>query len=151
VKSGWVLCLLLGIPAFVHAQSRDSAMKLVTAGLDAMGGHQRIRDLAGIHFEASVVRNALEQSERPEGPYIVESDQIEEWRGLKTGAWKRSSKAHVAMQPEFDMTVLQALRNTERGHLHLRPGVKSFKLLAATGMAVGQNKATRGTTATTAL
>jgi hypothetical protein len=86
----------------------DPATTLVTAGLNAMGGAQRVHDLAGIHFAASVVRNELEQSERPEGPYILEADQIEEWRNYQSGDWKKSSKAHVAMQPEFDMDTVVA-------------------------------------------
>jgi len=62
--------------------------------------------LNGVHFEASAVRNELEQSERPEGPYIVENDQVEEWRDLRHSAWKRTAKLHGTMQPEFVMTAV---------------------------------------------
>lgn len=34
------------------------------------------------------------------------SDLIQEWRDFKTGAWRRDSKTHVAMQPEFDMNAV---------------------------------------------
>jgi len=42
----------------------------------------------------------------PEGPYIVENDQVEEWRDLAHNNWKKTAKLHVAMQPEFVMTEL---------------------------------------------
>lgn len=69
-----------------------------------MGGESKIRDLSTLHLQAVAQRNALEQSERPEGPYIVENDQIEEWREFAHGNWKRTTKARVSMQPEFVMS-----------------------------------------------
>lgn len=39
-----------------------------------MGGEQKVRALSALHFQAAVVRNMLEQSERPEGPNILEND-----------------------------------------------------------------------------
>jgi len=108
MKAGYVFFFIVGISSMASAQSPDSAMTLVTAGLSAMGGAQTLHDLTGIHLQASVVRNELEQSERPEGPYILEVDQIEEWRDFKASAWKKISKLHVAMQPEFDMDAVVA-------------------------------------------
>jgi hypothetical protein len=69
-----------------------------------MGGEQKIQALSTIHLEASVIRSMLEQSERPEGPYILENNQVEEWRDLAHRNWKRTVKAHVSMQPEFVMS-----------------------------------------------
>lgn len=66
-----------------------------------MGGEEKIRNLSTFHFEAFSIRNELEESERPEGPYILENDQIEEWRDLAHGNWKSTIKMHGPMQPEF--------------------------------------------------
>ncbi len=68
-----------------------------------MGGEEKIRGLSGLHIEAMAERNMLEQSERPEGPYIVESQQIEESIDFSHNNWKRTTKARVAFQPEFSM------------------------------------------------
>jgi hypothetical protein len=68
-----------------------------------MGGEQKVRALSTLHIQSSVVRSMLEQSERPEGPYILENDQVEEWRDLAHSNWQRTVKAHVSMQPEFVM------------------------------------------------
>jgi hypothetical protein len=69
-----------------------------------MGGEEKVRALSSLHFLATVERNELEQSERPEGPYIVESSQVEEWRDLAHGNLKQATRIHVAMQPEFVST-----------------------------------------------
>lgn len=103
-KNGWIVCLLIALAVPARAETPNPAVELMHVALSAMGGEEKIRSLNGIHFEASVVRNELEQSERPEGPYIVENDQVEEWRDLKHDAWRRTAKLHVAMQPEFVMT-----------------------------------------------
>jgi hypothetical protein len=73
-----------------------------------MGGEKKIRDLSGLRLEAMAQRNMLEQSERPEGPYIVESEKIEESLDFAQGNWKRTTKALVAIQPEFTMTEVVA-------------------------------------------
>lgn len=98
------LLIAASVPA--HAETPKSPAELLHLGLSAMGGEDKIRSLRAVHFEASMVRNELEQSERPEGPYIVENDQVEEWRDLENNAWKRIARLHVAMQPEFVMTTV---------------------------------------------
>jgi hypothetical protein len=97
-------CVLLAFPLVAWGQSTSSAADLLHEGLTAMGGEQKVRALGSLHLQATVVRNMLEQSERPEGPYILENDQAEEWRDLAHANWKRTVKAHVSMQPEFVMT-----------------------------------------------
>jgi len=96
--------LLFFFGACAQGQTGSSAADLMHAGLAAMGGEEKIRALSTLHFEASLIRSELEESERPEGPFILENDQIEEWRDLTQMAWKNTTKLHGAMQPEFVMT-----------------------------------------------
>jgi len=96
--------VLLGVTA--HGQGSKSAVDLLHAGLTAMGGEDKIRGLRALHFQAMAQRNLLEQSERPEGPYIVGYNQVEEWRDLVHGNWKQTESIRVAMQPEFVSTVV---------------------------------------------
>lgn len=93
--------LMIAVSVSARAETPKAPAELLHLALSAMGGEDKIRSLRAVHFEASVVRNELEQSERPEGPYIVENDQVEEWRDLQYKAWKQVAKLHVAMQPEF--------------------------------------------------
>ena len=87
-----------------NSVAQQSAADLLHSALAAMGGEEKIRNLGGLHIESSVVRNELEESERPEGPYILETDQVEEWRDLVHGSWKITTKMHGPFQPEFVMS-----------------------------------------------
>jgi hypothetical protein len=103
VRARFLACVLFAISISAFCEAVQSASDLLHAGLAAMGGEEKIRSLSGLYIQATAERNMLEQSERPEGPYIVESGQVEEWRDLAHGNWKRSAKVHVATQPEFAM------------------------------------------------
>jgi hypothetical protein len=96
--------IMLGTIA--HGQDSKSAADLLHAGLAAMGGEDKLRSLRTLHFQAVAQRNLLEQSERPEGPYIVAYSQVEEWRDLAHGNWKQKESIHVAMQPELVSAVV---------------------------------------------
>lgn len=91
--------IMLGMIAY--GQDSKSAAELLHAGLTAMGGEDKVRSLRTLHFQAVTQRNLLEQSERPEGPYIVAYNQVEEWRDLARGNWNQTESIHVAMQPEY--------------------------------------------------
>lgn len=99
-----LFCLVFLFPFLAWGQAAQSPADLLHEGLAAMGGEQKVRALSALHIQATVMRNMLEQSERPEGPYILENDQSDEWRDLAQGNWKRTLQAHVSMQPEFAMT-----------------------------------------------
>ena len=75
-----------------------SAADLLHSALTAMGGEQKIRDLKTIHFTAVGHRNFLEQSERPEGPYIIDYSRIEEWRDLEHGRWRQEAKTRNVLE-----------------------------------------------------
>ena len=99
-----LVCVLFAVSIPAFGEPPQGAADLLHAGLTAMGGEDKLRSLAAPHFQAVSERNALEQSERPEGPYILENHEVEEWRDLAHGSWKRTAKIHAAMQPEFVMT-----------------------------------------------
>jgi len=101
---GFLALIMLGMSA--HSQDSKSASDLLHAGLAAMGGEDKVRGLRTLHFQAVAQRNELEQSERPEGPYIVEYDQVEEWRDLAHNNWKKTESIRVAMQPEYSSTIV---------------------------------------------
>ncbi|HEY6370312.1 MAG TPA: hypothetical protein VIX37_07015 [Candidatus Sulfotelmatobacter sp.] len=123
MKSRRLGCVLLAFPFLAWGQATSSPANLLHEGLTAMGGEQKIRALSTLHIQSSVVRSMLEQSERPEGPYILENDQVEEWRDLAHGNWKRTVKAHVSMQPEFVMaSVVSAGAASVSFDGHVGPG-----------------------------
>lgn len=97
----WLVCILFAVSISACSETTRTAADLLRSGLTAMGGEEKIRGLTALDVQAVAIRNMLEQSERPEGPYIVENDQVGEWRDLAHNNWKKTAKRQVAMQPEF--------------------------------------------------
>jgi glyoxylase-like metal-dependent hydrolase (beta-lactamase superfamily II) len=91
--------------AWPQKASQPSAADLLHSALAAMGGEQKVRDLKAIHFTAVGHRNFLEQSERPEGPYIIEYARIEEWRDLEHNRWRQEAKTRDVLE-ENSRTVI---------------------------------------------
>lgn len=57
--------------ATAHAADQRT-LALLHQALDAQGGEQKLRSLKSLQWEASGIRNELEESERPEGPYLTD-------------------------------------------------------------------------------
>ncbi len=108
MRLSWILCFGMTISVAGFSQSATSAAGLMHAGLAAMGGEEKIRTLSALRLETVGQRNMLEQSERPEGPYIVENSRGEEWREFSGNNWKRIEKLRAAIQPEFTVTAVVA-------------------------------------------
>jgi hypothetical protein len=103
-----LLIFLLAMVTIASPQqpARSSAADLLHSALTAMGGEQKIRGLKIIHFTALGHRNYLEQSERPEGPYIIEYAQIDEWRDLEHNSWKQESKTRNVLEENVRTVVV---------------------------------------------
>ncbi|KQV57492.1 MULTISPECIES: hypothetical protein [unclassified Caulobacter] len=95
-----VLSLILAVGAASAADRR--AMDLVRQALAAQGGEAQLRALGAVEWDASGYRNLLEQSERPEGPYIPEFQTIHEIHDLKTGRF--AQRMNVAVYPAYAAT-----------------------------------------------
>lgn len=64
----------------VKSQTKSSARELLLASAEAMGGEAVLRQIKVVELKAVGYRNMLEQSERPEGPYLVDYQQVREIR-----------------------------------------------------------------------
>jgi len=94
IHSFFLLCLFILIQQIVLAggsfaeqvqtpdRTKLQAQNLLRSALEAMGGEVKIRALKIIQFEGIGHIFAVEQSERPEGPWIVNYLQISEIRDL---------------------------------------------------------------------
>jgi hypothetical protein len=94
-----VVLTCLFLPSLTHAQpsdDRQGATDLLRNAIRAMGGEEALRGIHSLQFSATQERNALEQSEWPEGPYIAEIDQIREWRDFAGRRWKQAVNAQFA-------------------------------------------------------
>jgi hypothetical protein len=76
----WVLVVvhvsLLMPPTTRAADARSAA--ILNQAIRAQGGEQILRSIRTVRLEAFGYRNELEESERPEGPYITEFDTLTE-------------------------------------------------------------------------
>jgi hypothetical protein len=90
------------------APGSRTAADLIHEALRQMGGEDKLRQLRTVRFEAMGYRNALEQSERPEGPYIVEYDRISESRDLEGERWSRQTEVNWQIGPATKYKVVVA-------------------------------------------
>jgi len=110
-------CLvLLTLACSATSQSPpDRAREWLHQSAGQMGGEEKLRALSTVRFSAMGHRNLLEQSERPEGPYIVEYDQITELRDLEDDRLRQTTEMKVLNFPanKVSTTVADGVAATE--------------------------------------
>lgn len=101
---------ILFIVVATHAQSAagcaspSDARRIVNAALAAQGGEGKLRAIHAIHFEAFASRNWVEQSERPEGPYIPDFQHVDEIRDYGKQLVRREVKTEIPSFPLYPST-----------------------------------------------
>lgn len=100
-----LLAGLLDVRAFalvtVSQSTQEAARRVVSAALAAMGGEDKLRALKSVRLEGIGHTNYLEQSERPEGPWIVGYQQITELRDLTGGRLQRTTETRDIQTPQW--------------------------------------------------
>jgi hypothetical protein len=85
----------------LHAADAKAVLK---QALEAQGGEQKLRAIRTISWEAVGYRNELEESERPEGPYVTEFDtasEVHDWAGHRY-----RSSVEASVYPVFRFTTI---------------------------------------------
>jgi hypothetical protein len=103
-----IVIALLAFPTFVFARpsSEDEARKIVQRAAAAMGGLDKLQALKNIQFQAVGHWNMLEQSERPEGPWLVVYDTVKEWRDLEKQSLRQSTETSDPTGPQMRKATL---------------------------------------------
>ena len=86
--------------------SSESATGLIRIALQAMGGEAKLRAIRTLRTEGIGYRNALEQSERPDGPYIVEFQKVTELRDLQSKQLRRTTSNQTATYEYTETTIV---------------------------------------------
>ncbi len=97
-------------PTSFVPEDSDHAREYLTEAVKQMGGEAALRALKTVRLEGMGHREMVEQSERPEGPYIVEYDHgIVEWRDLEHQRWKQTMVVAAGPFPDtiFDTVVAE--------------------------------------------
>jgi hypothetical protein len=103
-----VVIALAGMSTGIAVAADRAAQTIVRAAIKAQGGEQALRALRSVGFEAIGYRNMVEQSERPEGPYVIEFDRITESHDLAGSRFRRTLSFQVPPFPEASDTLVLA-------------------------------------------
>ncbi len=88
------LSLLLLPASVVHGQQTPlDARQLAQKAAEAMGGAERLRAIQSVRVKAISYENHLEQSERPEGPWIIGYIQATETRDFQRGRLRNEGQS----------------------------------------------------------
>lgn len=105
-----VLALVLAglSPVTIHvttaaaAHSRETeARALISAALAEMGGEDKLRSIKSVMIEGVGHTYFVEQSERPEGPWVVSYEQVTELRDLSNGSLLRTAESRNFQSPQW--------------------------------------------------
>lgn len=72
--------------------SAPDAKQLIEAAATAMGGLEKLAAIRAVKFSADGHQNLLEQSERPEGPWIVSYDAVTELRDFENNRFRQEKE-----------------------------------------------------------
>ena len=112
------------------AADSQKAKGLLRAALGAMGGEAKLRAVSSLKIEGIGHKFALEQSERPEGPWLVSYEQIKEFRDLTNRKLRRAVESKHARSPNWSgLTVIVAgdAAAYERGERMFPARVSEFR------------------------
>lgn len=90
----------------IKQASADKARELVGAALAAMGGAEKLRRLSSLTIEGVGHVFALEQSERPAGPWLVNYEQSREIRDLNNQRLRKTVEIKQAQLPDWTASTL---------------------------------------------
>jgi len=95
-----ILALLLSASTTASSYAQSSAEDILQAALDAMGGQERLESVTSLRFTGAGYQNALEQSERPEGPYLTQYQLRTELRDVSNHAVRQHTITRSLWQPQ---------------------------------------------------
>jgi hypothetical protein len=96
----------------------DLARERVLAAAAAMGGAERLRALRTVRVEGIGHRFALEQSDRPAGPFLAQYEQIAELRDARAGRFRQEYQSRGVFNESwapFTLVVADGVAAVEQG------------------------------------
>lgn len=139
-----LVALFLGSPSrstFIQASTDERAAALVRSAIERMGGEETLRSLKSVQMERIGHTYSIEQSERPEGPWLVNYEQITELRDFAKRRLRRTTQTRSVQAAQWGPAVVlkiadgaAALQLGERGGpasaTHLGEAEESLELSA---------------------
>src|SRR5258708_28206780 len=90
-----LLVALAVSPVFAATARHDRAGRLVRQAVEAQGGEQALRSVHHAQWTLTGYRNEVEESERPEGPYVTEFDNTVELHDHQKTRYRTETEAKV--------------------------------------------------------
>ena len=111
-------------PCHATPASAARAQQYLTLAVQQMGGTPALQALKTVRFEAIGHREMVEQSERPEGPYVVEYDHhIVQARDLEHQGWRQTVTLNGGPFPDVTITTVSDGESARKAFDdHVRPG-----------------------------
>src|SRR4029079_11250012 len=96
-----VVCPVAAIAAAPQGPRTDSARAVVTRAVEALGGESALRNLSTLQIEAVGHDYFIDQSERPEGPWVTRYVQTSEKRDVSGGRSRLETQRRFLQAPEW--------------------------------------------------
>jgi len=90
---------------FFDKSADDRARALVHTAIDKMGGEGNLRSLQSVQIERIGHSYSIEQSERPEGPWLVNYEQVTELRDYANQRLRRTTQTRSVQPPRCPFRV----------------------------------------------
>jgi hypothetical protein len=88
-------------PSTAHSTGPDSARAIVARSIDALGGDAALKRISALQIEAIGHDYFIDQSERPEGPFILRYVQTVEKRDVAGGRSRIESQQRFTQVPDW--------------------------------------------------
>jgi len=96
-----LICLLAALAASVPQPDPGNARVLVSRAIDALGGEAALKSIGSLHIESIGHDYFIDQSDRPEGPYIVRYVQTTELRDVSGARSRVDSQQRYLQVPAW--------------------------------------------------
>lgn len=101
-----ILAFVLALAQPAWAAAGPAASSVLRAAIDAQGGEAALRAIRTLRVVTDGYRNMLEQSERPEGPFIVEFQRTTVEHDAANHRWRRRVESSIPPFADFTTEIV---------------------------------------------
>ncbi|MFI5152987.1 MAG: hypothetical protein ACHQET_06600, partial [Chitinophagales bacterium] len=98
----------------LFGQAPETAKSILSAAIQTLGGDSLLNNIHSLHYNAYAYRNAIEQSERPDGPFIFVPYKVEMHIDADRKRLVRSAAGHFFIFPDSVFAYSDTLSYAER-------------------------------------